>query len=234
MRLAPIAVVLVSLLLLLPQGGRAQSSPVVVELFTSQGCSSCPPADALLRELAEEPGVIALALHVDYWDYLGWRDSFGSPYFTARQKAYAKAAHSRRFYTPQMVVQGNDRLVGHDAVRIVRSIASHQALPAAVDLEVEQDGDALNISLSPNGVPVGASDVHVVRYVPSREVEIEAGENAGRTIDYTNIVTEWDTIARWDGREELDLVYRLTGDEPVAVIVQGSRSGRVYSAASLP
>jgi len=232
MRIAPFAVVLVSLLL--PQVGRAQSSPVVVELFTSQGCSSCPPADALLRELAEEPGVIALALHVDYWDYLGWRDSFGSPAFTERQKAYAKAAHSRRFYTPQMVVQGNDRLVGHDAGRIVRSIAAHQALPAAVDLEVDLDDDALHISLAPKGAPVGASDIHVVRYLPSRAVDIEAGENAGQTIDYTNIVTQWDTIARWDGREAVDLVYQLTGDEPVAVIVQGSRSGQVYSAASLP
>ena len=232
MRLVPLAVVLLSLLL--PQVGRAQTSPVVIELFTSQGCSSCPPADALFRELAEEPGVIALALHVDYWDYLGWRDSFGSPAFTARQKAYAKAAHSRRFYTPQMVVQGNERLVGHDAVRIVRSIAAHQALPAAVDLDVDLEEDLLNIRLTPNGVPVGAADVHVVRYMPSSEVEIEAGENAGRTIDYTNIVTEWDTIARWDGREPVDLAYRLTGDEPVAVIVQGSRSGQVYSAASLP
>jgi hypothetical protein len=232
MRLAPLAVVLASLIL--PQAGHAQSSPVVVELFTSQGCSSCPPADALLRELAAEPGVIALALHVDYWDYLGWQDSFASPAFTARQKGYAKAAHSRRFYTPQMVVQGKDRLVGHDAARIGRSIAAHRALPAAVDLQVEVDDDALRISLAPMDVPVGLADIHVVRYLPSREVEIEAGENAGKTIDYTNIVTEWDTIARWDGREAVELVYELTGDEPVAVIVQGSRSGRVYSAASLP
>ena len=101
-------------LFLTPLGAWAQT-PVVLELFTSQGCSSCPPADALLAELAERPDIIALALHVDYWDYLGWKDSFGSPKYTARQRAYAKAARSRSVYTPEMVVQGEDR-VAYDHV----------------------------------------------------------------------------------------------------------------------
>ena len=104
---------------------RAQGSPVVVELFTSQGCSSCPPADALLRKLAEEEDVIALALHVDYWDYLGWKDSFATPKFTARQRAYAKKARSRSIYTPQMVVQGEDRVVGNDAEMVLARISEH-------------------------------------------------------------------------------------------------------------
>ena len=112
--------------LFVPQDGRAQPAPVVVELFTSQGCSSCPPADALLAELAGAEGVIALALHVDYWDYLGWTDSFAAPKHTERQRAYAKAAKSRTIFTPQMVVQGSERLKGHDAERIRNRIEAHR------------------------------------------------------------------------------------------------------------
>src|SRR5918996_4983900 len=115
-------------LLAAPPLARAQTNPVVVELFTSQGCSSCPPADALLAELAGKDGVIALALHVDYWDYLGWADSFASPAFTARQRAYAKKAHSRTIYTPQMIVQGEDRLVGSDDEMVLARIKERSGL----------------------------------------------------------------------------------------------------------
>ena len=97
-----------------PQKSLAEDAPVVVELFTSQGCSSCPPADELLREMSKRPDVIALAFHVDYWDYIGWKDEFAHPGFTKRQKAYAKAAGERMVYTPQMIVHGVVRVVGHE------------------------------------------------------------------------------------------------------------------------
>jgi hypothetical protein len=228
--------VVAMLVVLLPGAGRAQPAPVVVELFTSQGCSSCPPADALLAELAGQPGVIALALHVDYWDYLGWKDSFADPAFSARQKAYAKAHGSRSIFTPQMVVQGGDSLVGHDAPRILSRIAAHQAAPSPVNLALRRDGDALLINLAPRDAPVGPADVHVVRLIPSREVSIEGGENAGQRILYSNIVASWDTVASWDGTAAVELRYEgLPSDAPpVVVIVQRGRLGPILTAASLP
>jgi hypothetical protein len=221
------------LLFLTPFGAWAQT-PVVLELFTSQGCSSCPPADALLAELADRPEVIALALHVDYWDYLGWKDSFGSPKYTARQRAYAKAARSRSIYTPEMVVHGEDRVAGHNAEQIEARIAAHHGSPAPASLSLSRDGDTLEIALAPAGPPIGASDVHVVRFVPSDVVAIEAGENAGKEITYTNIVTGWETVARWDGESAVELHADAPGDAPVAVIVQKTHMGPILAAARLP
>jgi hypothetical protein len=234
MHLLPL--LLAAILVAAPVQSRAQSTPpVVLELFTSQGCSACPPADALFEELADEPGVIALSLHVDYWDYLGWEDPFGKPRYSQRQKAYAKAAQSRRIYTPQMIVQGEDRLIGHDSEEIAGSIAEHRRTPARAVLEVARKGDgALAIRVKPAGAPVGAAEVHVVQYLPSAETEIEAGENAGRRIRYTNIVTDWQTIGRWDGQSEVELSVEGLSSDPLAVIVQRSPIGQVVTAAQLP
>ena len=225
---------LAALVLATPAPGRGESTPVVIELFTSQGCSSCPPADELLTTLAQQDGVIALALHVDYWDYLGWKDSFGKERHTARQKAYAKAARSRTIYTPEMVIQGQERLKGHDAAAIIGKIALHQQQPAPVSLDLERDGDAIEISLaSGDGTATGPADVHLVRYMPEEEVSIAAGENAGRTLTYTNIVTDWQTLVQWDGMGPLEFRYEGVGDGPLAVIVQRSRMGPVLAAAEL-
>jgi hypothetical protein len=225
---------LLALMLLAPFGAQAQTTPVVLELFTSQGCSSCPPADALLAELAGRDDVIALALHVDYWDYLGWKDSFGSPAYTARQRAYAKAARLRSIFTPQMIVQGEDRVIGHAADEIEAKIAAHQAVPPAVELDLGRDGDTLSIELTPADPPTGPADVQVVRFVPAEEVAIGGGENAGRTITYTNIVTDWERVARWDGENPVKLTYDAPGDGPLAVIVQRTHMGPVVAAARTP
>jgi hypothetical protein len=229
--LLPVAVLALALS---AASSRAQPSPVVLELFTSQGCSSCPPADALLSQLAAHQGVIALALHVDYWDYLGWKDSFGKPEHTKRQQAYAKAVSSRTVYTPQMIVQGEDRVKGHAADDILAEITAHQAKPAEASLGLERDGDNLKISIAATRGEVGPADVHVVRFIPSEEVAIEAGENAGQQVTYSNIVTDWRTVGRWDGKDPIDLVYEGIGDASVAVIVQRVKMGPVVTAAKWP
>ena len=221
-------------LLVLPLGARAQHNPVVLELFTSQGCSSCPPADRLLSELSERDGVIALALHVDYWDYLGWKDLFGKAAHTRRQRAYAKSMHKRSVYTPQIIVQGEDRLVGHDAELIERQIAAHRAKAPTVSLTVERDAEGdLSIDIRPLAPGIGRSDVHLVRFIPEHGVSIEGGENAGHRFDYTDIVTEWETVAEWDGRTEGRLEVKDV-EGPVVVIVQRQRMGPILSAAKLP
>jgi hypothetical protein len=229
MRLLPFLAALV--MLALAPAARAQDTPVVVELYTSQGCSACPPADALLAELAEQDGVIALALHVDYWDYLGWEDSFARAEFTARQRAYAKKARSRTIYTPQMIVQGEDRLAGSKEDQVRARIAERRGTPPPVRLEVERDGSALDISLEPIASELGPTDVHVVTYIPSQQVAIEAGENAGHEITYTNIVTDWETVATWDGAAPVEMRYEGVDDTPGAVIVQRDRMGPVLTAA---
>lgn len=227
-------VLLCAVVLHLPQGLRAQTNAVVLELFTSQGCSSCPPADALLTELAEQPGIIALALHVDYWDYLGWKDSFGHAVFTERQYKYAKRHGKRSVFTPQMVVQGQHMLIGHDRDNILRSVRALRQLPAKVGLEVRRDGDRLTIGLDPREPLDGPIAIHVVSFIPSVEVAIDAGENAGRNITYSSVATDWTTVARWDGKAAVELVHEGLVNRPVAVIVQRAGIGPVLSAAKLP
>lgn len=216
-----------------PISATAQDNPVVLELFTSQGCISCPPADALLSELAQDKGVLPLALHVTYWDYLGWRDSFGQEAFTQRQKAYARTLRRRTLYTPQVIVEGEDMLVGHDQVAIDRRIAEHRSQPNPVDLSASRSDGRLHLKLAPRGEAVGPADIELVRFEPTSEVEIEAGENAGQTITYTNVVTDWQTVGRWDGTTEVDLDFDGVGAGPMAVIVQSAGLGPILTAAKL-
>jgi Uncharacterized secreted protein len=203
----------------------AKSGPVVIELFTSQGCSSCPPADALFEEIAERPDVIALALHVDYWDYLGWKDPFGKPEFTARQKAYALAAGERTVYTPQMIVEGREALVGPQRNDLIAAIAREVEEAAQVDLTITGQGGRYEVSLRPVDGAGEPAVVQVVRYQPRATVDILRGENAGRTVIYSNIVTSWRSVADWDGKTPTRLSIELEGDSPAVLIVQAAREG---------
>jgi len=203
-------------------------SPVVVELFTSQGCSACPPADELLTEVARRPDVLALSLHVDYWDYLGWEDPFAQPAFTARQKAYARASGSRTIYTPQMIVGGDHSLVGPSAADLSAMIETQKAEPAKVALHVTDGAGTgqyvIDLSATP---PLGnGTVVQIVRYAPQARVEILRGENAGQVLDYTNVVTAWHAVAEWDGKAALRLNAKIDGDEPAVVIVQTALPGK--------
>ncbi len=220
--------------LLSPVSGRAQENTVLIELYTSQGCSSCPAADALLPKLAEMPGVIALALHVDYWDYLGWKDSFGNVQYSTRQKAYARALHHQPLFTPQAVIQGQEILVGYKKGKILGAVDAFRSEPSPVSLKIARRAGGLTIELAGRGAVVdGPLDIQLVRFLKAAEVEIDAGENAGRVMTYTNIVTDWQTIAHWDGVEPLTLDIEADAAEPVAVIVQRAGTGPVVTAAEL-
>ncbi|PWE34402.1 DUF1223 domain-containing protein [Maritimibacter sp. 55A14] len=212
----------------------AETEPVVVvELFTSQGCSSCPPADAYLGQLAERDDVIALALHVDYWDYIGWKDIFATPSHTERQRAYAQAAGTSTIYTPQIVVNGQKRLMGAHRENVDATIEEQKAEPAPVDIRLERIGDRLSIELTAEAMESVPCVVQLVRYDPKQTVKIERGENAGREIDYHNIVTNWTDLGVWDGGGNWSTEVEITGDAPVAVIVQAEAQGPILAAARL-
>ncbi|WP_226341128.1 DUF1223 domain-containing protein [Gemmobacter serpentinus] len=212
-----------------PQGGAAPAAetatpPVLLELYTSQGCVSCPAADALLAELVKDPALIPLALHVDYWDYIGWADSFASPQFTERQKAYARAAGSRMIYTPQMVVAGGARVEGNDPQAVAEAIEQAKALPQSAGLQLTREGDGLRIQ-GKLAQPVAPLRVQLVRYKPEETVAIAHGENAGRTVTYHNIVTDWQVLADWPGEPPLDILVPQVGEGPLVVLLQRVAEG---------
>lgn len=209
----------------------AQNGPVVVELYTSQGCSSCPPADEMLHELAKRDDVIALALHVDYWDYIGWADSFANPAFSERQHGYARAARATTVYTPQMVINGQDHVVGSRPMQVMDLLQAHQAKGLPVQVTLARVGDRVTIN-APGGVG-GDYVVQMVRYTPQETVAIRRGENAGREIKYAHIVTSWDVINRWDGANALALDAAAAGSDPVVVIIQTVAQGAIVGAAEL-
>ena len=211
----------------------ADQRPVVVELFTSQGCSSCPPADALLAELAPRDDVIALALHVDYWDYIGWKDTFGNPQFSQRQKRYAHVAGERSVFTPQMVVQGVDHVIGYQPMKLAELIANHFGDSSDVDLDLRRNGNALSVSARAARPFAGSAIVHLVRYRPLETVKISRGENAGNAISYANIVTSWEQVGKWDGKRPLQLRLDVSGTDSVVVLIQREGPREVLAAARL-
>jgi hypothetical protein len=219
------------LLTVLATGGpiAAQAEPVVVvELYTSQGCSSCPPADEYLATLVGDPSVIPLAMHVDYWDYIGWKDTFSNPAFTQRQHEYARAIGSRTVYTPQMIVGGADRVEGNNPQAIDALIRMHKGHDTGVTLDVTRTGNTLAIKAEGATEPL---QVLVVRYVPEESVAIGRGENAGRTVSYHNIVTAMDQVGEWSGKGPLQMEATIKGDTPVVVILQRHGPADILAAA---
>lgn len=209
----------------------AQDSPVVVELFTSQGCSSCPPADALLIELSERRDVIALALHVDYWDYIGWKDEYARPENTRRQRAYAHFAGRNMIYTPQMIVNGQDDVVGARAMELVELIEKHKSRAPGAVLQTTRSAGVLMIHAEPAGPLTGPLTVHLVRFTPRKTAHITRGENAGRELEYANVVDDWTVVGSWDGQQPLDIRTALDGDRPAAVLIQTPGPGEIVAAA---
>lgn len=208
--------------------------PVVVELFTSQGCSSCPPADALLQQLAKRRDVLALALHVDYWDYIGWTDTFASPAFSLRQKGYAHRAGRKMIYTPQMIVMGGTDVSGADAMGVSDAIQAHLAAPRPVGLDVQRNGRRLTLSLVPRIVlPDGPISIQIARYSPLKTVDITRGELAGHRIAYANIVDDLRQVEVWDGQQAITVTVDFDGAKPGVVLVQQGPFGPVLAAARI-
>ncbi len=211
---------------------QVQAEPVVVvELFTSQGCSSCPPADEFLAMLASDPRILPLALHVDYWDYIGWEDHFAQGKFTDRQRDYAKAAGSRTIYTPQLIIGGVDRIEGYAPEETAERLRDHLAAGTPVRLTVTREGDRLVIRAEADPPLTEPVRVQLVRYNPEETVTIERGENAGKTITYRNIVTSWERLEDWGGTAPLEVTAPYPGDEPGAVIVQTAGPAEILAAA---
>jgi len=209
----------------------AQTAPIVVELYTSQGCSSCPPADKLLKDLAEHADVLPLALHVDYWDYIGWKDTFASPQYTARQKAYAAKSGHRTIYTPQMIIGGSDHVIGYVPMDVSEAIRRHQQTALPLMLVAKRDGNVVTITASPSAELPPVIIVQVVRYRPREDVAITRGENAGQSIEYVNIVTAWQRVAEWDGKTPLSVTAPVEGSDSTAVILQEEGPGQILAAA---
>ncbi len=212
----------------------AQSQPVVVvELYTSQGCSSCPPADDFLATLAMDPSILPLSLHVDYWDYIGWPDKFASPKFTERQKSYARVAGTRSIYTPQFIVGGLDRVEGYKREETGELIRKHLTVAKDIGLTLVRKGDTLMINADAASQLGGTTVIQLVRYIPSEVVNIERGENAGKSITYYNIVTSWKSLGKWSGSAPLAMEASVTGNDPIVVIVQQEGPAYIVAAAQI-
>lgn len=226
----------ISVLALLTAPARAADSKIVVELFTSQGCSSCPPADKLLGELAENSKYLALSFPVDYWDYLGWRDTLAKPANSKRQRGYSERG-SHEVYTPQVVVNGVTQVVGSDR-RAIENAASKPVKGKLVPVTLVKNGSSVDIE-------VGTGDnapavVWLLAISQTKPVAIGRGENHGRTVTYHNVVRSWRKLADWNGtpiKNSVALKDIGSGDtDMIAVLVQpGSMEnpGPIRGAAAL-
>ena len=192
--------------LALCMSGPAEPAVAVVELFTSQGCSSCPPADKLLGALDRQPGVIALSFHVSYWDYIGWRDPYAQKAFDGRQKAYARKLGVRT-YTPQMVVNGQHAFVGSDRREADTYVKKALARPAGVTISLRVawlDGQ-LQVAYSLAGNPPGTLQINLALIQVKGNNAVKAGENRGRRLSHTNVVRVFKQV----GRHETDVVLAV-------------------------
>ena len=210
----------------------AEPAPVVVELFTSQGCNSCPPADRLLGELARRDDVLPLSFHVTYWDRLGWPDTFGLERSTQRQGRYADWLGLDRVYTPQMVIGGRIDVVGSARGRVLEAISLLQR-HARPGPQLTIVGDRLAVS----GGEHGAAAIWLVAFDEQHDVAIERGENRGRTLRYHHVVRELNWLGEWHGRP-LEVALPLAalsadGRDGAAILVQQLSDGAILAAARL-
>jgi len=223
---------LVSLILVAaPSFAAARSSPVLVELFTAQGCRSCTEASEHVNHLAERKGVLALTYSVDYWDYLGWTDTFARPEFAERQRAYVTRLKLREPYTPQVVVDGRREVAGLKTAEVDRLVRA--ATEAPRDPPDMKFIGPRRVDVGSGRVPSGGAEVWLVRYDPKAvEVTVKGGDNRGETVVQKNVVREIKRLGSWRGRPQ---AYRLpkASDEGLrtAVIVQATRGGRVLGVA---
>ena len=203
----------------------------VVELFTSQGCSSCPPADKLIGELANDPTIIAMSMPIDYWDYLGWKDTLADSRFTARQRAYSKVRGDREVYTPQVVVNGSAHVIGSDRAGIENAIGktSKNESVMSVPVSMSLSGKQINVSVAQSKGPAAShGEVWICSISKAVPIAIGRGENGGREITYHNVVRNLLKVGDWNGTSEtwtvpLENVIREGVDGAVVYVQDGSR-----------
>jgi len=218
------------------KGADAKGGPWAVELFTSQGCSSCPPADAELGKLARRADIVALSFHVDYWDYIGWKDRFATKATTERQRTYARTLAQRYVYTPEMVVDGRVNEPGTTSGQIEGMLADvrrHSAVRATPTLNRMADG-SLRIWLAAQKLERPA-DVMLFVYDRRHSTPVARGENEGRRIDNFNVVRRFERVGSWTGAEASWTVPadRFGSDQGLAVLVQQADQGAVLGANKL-
>jgi hypothetical protein len=210
--------------------------PLVVELFTAQGCDSCPQANAILAEVAERDRVIALTFPVDYWDYLGWRDTFARPEFSARQRAYMARLGVRSIYTPEAVINGRHEASGVEAEAIGDLVDAEAARRVRlIRPSIQTIGQGSRVSVGSGSAFAEPADVWLVRYDPvRRDVRVRGGDNDGKTVPHLNVVRELVRLGAWTGRARS---YRLPAETAPGlrsvVIVQGAKGGPILAARAL-
>ena len=202
----------------------------VVELFTSQGCSSCPPADKIVGELAKDPNVIALSMPIDYWDYLGWKDTLADSRFSARQKAYSHTRGDRNLYTPQMIVNGSAQVIGSDRAAIESAIKSTGNTEGVMSVPVTMtlSGKLINVSVEASKVPTGHGEVWLCSVSHAVPISIGRGENRGQQITYHNVVRNLVKVGDWNGSAgswtvPLENISRDGVDAAVVYLQDGNR-----------
>lgn len=231
---ATVAVVIATVLFAPLAAAGESPRPVVVELFTSQGCNSCPPADEVLGELAERDDVLPLSFHVTYWDRLGWPDTFGLDASTERQRDYARSLGLQGIYTPQMVIDGRVDVVGSRRSRVLQAIdLLHSNGTPGPMLEVEGDRIVLAAWQAGQGE---AAIIWLIGFDHAHDVDIARGENRGRRLRYHNVVREIAQLGDWHGEARtLTLpLRRLAGRDEGVILVQREHDGAILAAARLP
>jgi hypothetical protein len=203
----------------------------VVELFTSQGCSSCPPADEFVGELAKDPSVIALSMPVDYWDYLGWKDTLADSRFSARQKAYSRVRGDRNLYTPQMIVNGSAQVIGSDRAAVEGAIKNTGKADGVMSVPVTMtlSDKKINVSVEASKVPTTArGEIWLCSVSKAVPISVGRGENRGRDLTYYNVVRNLVKVGDWNGSSgswsvPLENVFREGVDAAVVYVQDGNR-----------
>lgn len=221
---------------LLASFAQAADKLTVVELYTSQGCSSCPPADAYLGTLAKRDDILALSFHVDYWDYIGWKDPFSLPSNSTRQRSYARNLGMGYVYTPQMVIQGMTHTTGSNASDVEKLIRNLQGAKR-LDVDITPVAGGLKVDI-PGGTFDG-EEAHIiaVAYDSKHENDVTRGENSGHKLAHYNVVRAVTDVGVWSGEPmsmtitEQDL--KMAGHNGFAVLVQSSHNGRILGAAKI-
>jgi hypothetical protein len=223
-----------------PKNSVQSVSQNVVELYTSQGCSSCPRADALFKQYASRPDIVALSFNVDYWDYLGWKDTLGKPANSMRQRAYAQARGDGKVYTPQIVANGLLHAIGSDPSQVNAAIGKSadrlSSARIALDLKTHQSSLVIRIGAGPK--PANPATVYIATVSPSVTVRIKRGENHGRKITYHNVVRNMLPVGMWSGEETTIKLRRqdiLNADaKRCAVLLQSANAGPILAAGWMP